>query len=203
MRRAISRYSRSEAFAEAATTLARREKEKIKEEILASRGKPSPFAAGSKYSAAFSPAAGTNQSAVAAEEQEVARGALLNRKTGLPLYQAQPVKSSAHVFKEYKKAGIPMPPTASVAASTPRGSQPYVLPAFVILGIAAALSYYTSQTQTSVAATDIMAGALRADAPAGSLVPTAGGKQDSGPPAEFEGETLTVAQQPLWLQRQR
>lgn len=199
MRRAVSRCSSSrgsEAFAEAATTLARREKEKIKEEILASRGKASPFAAGSKYSAAFSPAAVNQATAAGEEQQELSRGVQLNRKTGLPLYQAQPVKSSAHVFKEYKKAGIPMPPAATVAANTPRDSQPYVMPAFVVLGLAAALSYYTSQAQTFVAATDVMAAPALHDAlpssPAGA-----------GGAAELDSETFTVAQQPLWLQRQR
>ena len=191
MRRSVCRLSRSEAFAEAATTLARREKEKIKESILKNKGKQSPFATG-KYSAAV------GAPTTAAEEQPMR----VNRKTGLPLYEAQAVKSSAHVFKEYKKQhGVPMPPaTPSLDAPS---AQPYFLPTFLALGISACLLYYTSQSP--VALTDstaswegLAATGLGAGESPNSVAP---------PAAEYEGEGLTVAhpqsQQPLWLQRQR
>lgn len=193
---------KSDAHAQSATTLARLEKEKMRQSLLQGSGSN----------------LGSSRAPSVTEVEQARRAVIMNRKTGLPLYEPQTVKSSAHVFKEYKKQGIPMP--ASTGAAQNNSSQSnYYLPTAIVLAIGAAISYtLTSQasTYTDSFLQAVPQALIVGEESVSSPTPVArlssetrsnasGNDKQNIAVMDFEAEVerLTIEQQPLWLQRQR
>ena len=189
--------ARSEAHAQSATTMARIEKEKLRAALHSERGVGGPGAAARK-------AAGLATSAQAMSEKAV----LLNRRTGQPLYAPQPVMSSAHVFRECKKTGTPMPAAPAAAAEGAGSKRSYMAPAALVLTVGAVVTFVASG---GAAATEPLSST--ALLPAAAIYETSAGGEsvllgevsgDNAGVTEMDIERLTLMQQqPLWLQRQR
>jgi len=183
---------KSEAFAQSATTLARIEKEKVRQALVQA-----------KAGAGTATATGINMSADGAREKAV----LLNRKTGQPLYAPQPVMSSAHVYRECKKTGAPMPAPALQDAQGPGEISSFMAPAALVLAIGAVVSFVamggtTAEPLTGAALSTSALHELSAGGTA-SLVGEKGNGDQHGVP-DLDLERLAIMQQqPLWLQRQR
>ena len=137
-----------------------------------------------------------NVFATAAPQGSAEKAPLISRKTGLPVYEPQSVMSSAHVFREYKQKGLPMPETKIVQTGT--GERSLFLPIVLMFGVGsvAASTFFES---SSVVLPPVATTALMQEQRDAVLAPTTAALAD----AEVEAEKRLMEQQPLWLQRAR
>ena len=187
-----AKITRSEAVAQSATTLARQEKERLRAAALEAKPQPS---------------LGRPAVLVSSTEGVREKAVLLNRKTGQPLYSPQAVISSAHLFRECKKTGAPMPKAAAAPSAHSTGSTPsYMASGSLLLAVGAFVSYVASgpaqsesRSSTSTALPVLVAGEI-----IGSpfILSSTGIDIDAEKEVEAERQTI-LRQQPLWLQRQR
>ena len=186
-----AKITRSEAVAQSATTLARQEKERLRAAALELKQiQPSLGPAG----------------LVSATEGVREKAVLLNRKTGQPLYSPQAVISSAHLFRECKKTGAPMPKVTAPSAHSTGSTSSYMASGALVLAVGAIVSYVASgpaqsesRTSTSTAHPVLVASEI-----IGSPFILSSASIISDAEKEVEAERQTILrQQPLWLQRQR
>jgi len=192
----------SEAVAQSATTLARQEKEKLRQALLKGKSDQAKPVIG-----------GAGAAADRIQEASV----LLNRRTGQPVYSPQPVMSSAHIFRECKKSGIPMPKAKVQSSATPSMKvSSLVAPAVLIVAVGVAVTFGASEAATSIAEPLTAASSLPtltisegyhggkalALSTKSNLVNDPYGVTSAE--LDIENERLSILQQqPLWLQRQR
>ena len=130
---------------------------------------------------------------MAAPQGSTEKTPLISRKTGLPVYEPQSVMSSAHVFREYKQKGLPMPETKPVQAA---GERSFFLPIVLALGVGAVAASTLFESGSMVLPP--VATALMQEQPVLTMTTTAALAD-----AEVEAEKRLMEQQPLWLQRSR
>ena len=130
---------------------------------------------------------------MAAPQGSAEKTPLISRKTGLPVYEPQSVMSSAHVFREYKQKGLPMPETKPVQAA---GERSFFLPIVLVLGVGAVAASTLFESGSVVLPP--VATALMQEQPVLTMTTTAALAD-----AEVEAEKRLMEQQPLWLQRSR
>jgi len=190
----------SEAVAQSATTLARQEKEKLRQALKGKTDQAKPIIGG----------AGATTDRI--QEASV----LLNRRTGQPVYSPQPVMSSAHIFRECKKSGVPMPKAEVQSATPTMNVSSFVAPAVLIVAVGVAVTFGASEAATSIAepltsasslptltiSDGYLSGKALASTTKSSLVNDPYGVTSAE--LDIENERLSILQQqPLWLQRQR
>jgi len=132
---------------------------------------------------------------MAAPQGSTEKTPLISRKTGLPVYEPQSVMSSAHVFREYKQKGLPMPETKPVQAA---GERSFFLPIVLALGVGA-VAASTLFESGSMVLPPVATAALMQERDAVLTMTTTAALAD----AEVEAEKRLMEQQPLWLQRSR
>jgi hypothetical protein len=181
IRRMMKRVVQSEAHLLSATTQARLAREASRGSVqipvaAAERGARNVFATSVQGSAEKAP--------------------LISRKTGLPVYEPQSVMSSAHVFREYKQKGLPMPETKIVQTGT--GERSLFLPIVLMFGVGS-VAGSTFFESSSVVLPPVATTALMQEQRDAVLAPTTAALAD----AEVEAEKRLMEQQPLWLQRAR
>jgi hypothetical protein len=135
--------------------------------------------------------------AMSAPQGSAEKAPLISRKTGLPVYEPQSVMSSAHVFREYKQKGLPMPETKPVPAGA--GERSLFLPIVLVLGVGA-VAATTLFESGSVVLPPVATTALMQEQRDAVLAMTSTAALAD---AEVEAEKRLMEQQPLWLQRSR